>query len=319
MSAVRAAAAAATAPATAAFALGGAFSRAGRFRVPKLSAIATVWMLLAAATVLVRASVAQEPSEPPESQPSPSAERPAAKSPTRKSAPAKGQEPAAAAQPLSGMARARGLAVLRRHAERSRGVKVLAADYVQRRTTSLRKRPLVSSGAFLFASQPGCVVFRATKPRVSTVRLTATSYEVFRPSRKRLERFRLDAPELSEGLFAALRGDAQRLERDFELVGCTSVELPAKPAQEAGLAGIKSGVRLVLVPKVAAVRERLRDLELTFVGDGEQLRSIAYCDRAGDRVEIELRKQRQNPADAPSAKLAVPEGTRVLEHGPRDR
>ena len=64
-------------------------------------------------------------------------------------------------------------ALLRAHGKNSAKVAVLVADYVQRRTTALSKKPLVSSGAFLFVREPGCVLFRASKPRPSVVRLTA--------------------------------------------------------------------------------------------------------------------------------------------------
>ena len=50
------------------------------------------------------------------------------------------------------------------------------------------------------------VVFFASEPRPSVVRLAETVYEVHRPQRKQLERFHLDGPELARGLFAAVGG-----------------------------------------------------------------------------------------------------------------
>src|SRR5204862_7212732 len=103
------------------------------------------------------------------------------------------QEPAPApAQPQLDRARE----LLDKHAARSRDVKVLVADYVQRRTTALTKEPLQSKGRFLFVRDPAAVLFFATEPRVSTIRLTAAMYEVHRPAKKQLERFHLDRPEL---------------------------------------------------------------------------------------------------------------------------
>ena len=72
--------------------------------------------------------------------------------------------PFALAQAIEPAQRTRAEELLRAHAERSRPVAVLLADYVQRRTTPLAKEPLVSSGEFQFVREPACVLFRATKP-----------------------------------------------------------------------------------------------------------------------------------------------------------
>jgi len=211
--------------------------------------------------------------------------------------------------------RARAEQLLRRHGKRSAEVDVLVADYTQRRHTELSEKPLVSSGSFLFVREPACVVFRSERPRTSTTRLTTTRYEVYRPARKRLERFVLDGPELAQGLFAAVGGDAARLLRDFEVRGCDEVaggggsEEPAKAPQ----------VVVRLRPNAEAVRKRLAELRITFVAETAELRAIAYRDGSGDLVEIELRALRPDPEDPPSAEIDVAEGTRVLEHRPAKR
>lgn len=200
-----------------------------------------------------------------------------------------------------GIARAERL--LRAHAKQSADVRVLVADYVQRRTTALSKKPLVSEGAFLFVRDPGCVLFRARKPRASVVQLTAKHYQVYRPRRKRLERFLLDGPELANGLFAAIGGDVDGLLRGFRIV--------AGDEADGGKA-----VRARLQPRDAEVRRRVAELQVTLHAETGALRSVAYRDRGGDLVEIELRKPRANPKDPPPAKLEVPKGTRVVEHAP---
>ncbi|MFT4512943.1 MAG: hypothetical protein ACI89X_003375 [Planctomycetota bacterium] len=213
--------------------------------------------------------------------------------------------------------RGQAIKLLRRHAEQSLPVKVLVADYVQRRTTTLSKKPLRSSGSFLFVRKPSCVVFRAEKPRQSIVRLTKELYEVFRPRRKRLERFRLDGPDLSQGLFAAVGGDADRLLKDFDvaglLVGEGQAKTPTKPSP------VTSAIRLV--PKSKAMRERLQELIVTFAVVAKDkakpdvtLRSVAYRDHSGDLIEIELRNVRANPKHPPSVVFDVPKGTKVIEH-----
>lgn len=196
-------------------------------------------------------------------------------------------------------------ALLQRHAERSRGAKALVADYVQRRTTELLKEPLVSKGRFLFVREPAVVVFFASEPRPSVVRLSEAVYEVHRPQRKQLERFHLDGPELARGLFAAVGGDVDRLLRDFTIAGV--VDGP----KDSGV------VCLQLAPRTDAVRARVRGLDLTLQAADGLLREVAYRDPAGDRVAIELLAPVLDPKDAPSAELKVDKDTAVVEHRPK--
>jgi hypothetical protein len=213
-----------------------------------------------------------------------------------KPAPSQAPTPADAAQ------QERAATLLRAHAERSRAVKVLLAEFVQRRTTALAKEPLTSRGEFQFVREPGVVVFRTKEPRASVARLTATTYEVHRPQKKQLERFVLDGPELAQGLFAAVGGDAERLLRDFVVVACTDA------GSERDLAKVQ------LAPKDAAMRERLRELVITLRTKDAGLAAVAYRDGGGDLIEIELSALRLDPKDAPSPALDVPEGTAVVEH-----
>lgn len=212
------------------------------------------------------------------------------------------QEPVPAPAPAAQVERANEL--LDKHAARSREVKVLVAEYVQKRTSTLTKEPLQSRGQFLFVREPACAVFRATEPRVSTVRLTATTYEVHRPARKQLERFHLDGPELAQGLFAAVGGDVARLRAEFDIAG-----VAADPANEAR-------VQVRLVPKVKAVREQLQELVVTLHQKDGALGAVAYRDHSGDLVEIELRGIEVNPKEPPPATLDVPKDTTVVEHTP---
>ncbi len=196
-------------------------------------------------------------------------------------------------------------ALLAAHGARAKKVKVLVADYVQRRTTKLRKEPLVSKGEFLFVREPAAVLFFAREPRVSVVRLTTTTYEVHRPQKKQLERFVLDGPELAAGLFAVVGGDVERLRADFVVVGCADVA--AAPGQ----------VQIRLQPKAAAARERLPEIAVTLHAESAELAAVGYRDPAGDLVAIELRALRPDPPAPPSAQLAIDPDTVVVEHGAR--
>ena len=218
--------------------------------------------------------------------------------------------------------------LLARYAKQSQGVEVLVADYIQRRTTTLSKKPLLSSGGFVFVRDPACVVFRADKPRQSVVRLTSKSYEVFRPRRKRLERFSMGGLDLAQGLFAAVGGDAKQLLKDFDILGFSSAEPstepeiePEKELEKAGR-GSSGSATIQLVPKSKLMRERLRELliqlDVTAANEPEvALRSVSYRDQSGDLVEIELAKVRKNPKDPPSAEIDVPSDTRIMDHKAR--
>jgi hypothetical protein len=126
-----------------------------------------------------------------------------------------------------------------------------------------------------------------------------------RPQKKQLERFHLDGPELAQGLFAAVGGDSEALRRDFTVLACATD------------AGDPQRVQLRLAPKGKPMRERLQELVLTMRGPQQELCAVAYRDPAGDLVEIELGALRRDPDPAPSADLAVPKDTVVVEHAPQ--
>ena len=233
-----------------------------------------------------------------------------------------------------------GEALLRAHGERCRDVAVLVAGYTQTRTTPLAKQPLRSRGRFVFVREPACVLFRAEEPRTSIVRLRGSVYEVFRPERRRLERFHLDGPELAEGLFAVLGGDTERLLRDFAVVQCrpepgveaggsadAGGEARAEGERDADRTANGAGAphegaeprqRIVLAPRRAEVCERVRELGVVLRADGA-LAAVAYRDAAGDLVEIALHDLEPDPEPPPSVELDVPPDTKVVEHRPPPR
>lgn len=191
-------------------------------------------------------------------------------------------------------------------AERHRGLTTFTARYVQRRTTALLAEPLLTTGELAFRRQPGCVVFRTDPPRAAVVRLDEQVYEVHRPARRRLERFRLAAPDLPRALFAALGGDAAALQADFELVAFA--RLPAADGT--------TRHRIELEPRDVGVRERLSRLVLLVATDGGALHAVTYRDPAGDLVEIELVRLQADPEPRPIFALEVPQGTEIVEHAP---
>jgi hypothetical protein len=226
--------------------------------------------------------------------------------------------------------RERAILLLRCHAAQSREVAVLVADYVQRRDTALSKKPLVSSGALLFVRKPACVVFRAEKPRQSVVRLTPSTYEVYRPRRKRLERFQLPGPQLAESMFAVIGGDIDGLLADFTVSGIADAVADEQGKDKVGSDSgtvlsndtVLSNVEIRLSPKSEETAKQLRELFVVLAVRTAKapakpsvvLHSIAYRDHSGDLVAIELSKLVANPKNAPSADFEVGEGTKVIEH-----
>lgn len=238
--------------------------------------------------------------------------------------PEQDQDPAGR-PPVGAEDRALALRDLRALAERHRGVKVLTAHYVQRRTTKLLKEPLVTEGELAFRRSPGTILFRTAPPRPAEVRLDERIYEVHRPQRRRLERFALPSPELPRALFAALGGDAEALAQDFAVVAFERIPAPADTTGTAGAGEPTERIgerhRIALAPRDEAVRERMQDLVLVLDADDAHLRSVAYRDPAGDLVQIELSSIEFDPEVLPSFVIEVPPGTQVVEHAPprRDR
>lgn len=211
---------------------------------------------------------------------------------------ARAQESRPASRPLETEAKAALDALARTHD----AAKLLRADYVQERTTPLRKKPLVSQGTLWFRAEPACIVFAVAEPKQARIRLDVRAYEVFRPEQRQLERFLLASSDLPNALFGSLRSKWSDLQERLHFAGAT---LDA------------SGKTLAIrfVPRDESVRPYLTGLELVVASDGSALREVSYVDGQGDRVRIVLSGLQLDPkpAEAPfDAK--VPEGTAVLEH-----
>lgn len=185
---------------------------------------------------------------------------------------------------------------------RHRAVNVLTASYVQRRTSAILQEPLVTRGQLAFRRRPGCVVFRTEQPRPTVVRLDEQTYQVFRPERKRLERFLLESPELPRSLFLAFTADVEVLRRDYQVTGF----------ERHGEGQVLHTI--TLEPKLAAIKQRLHQLRITLDGKTLRLHAVAYRDAAKDLVEIELDELTLDPKVAPAFDLVIPPDTEIMEH-----
>lgn len=208
------------------------------------------------------------------------------------------QESRPASQPLEKEARTALDTLARTHAQ----AKVMRADYVQHRTTPLRKKPLESKGTLWFRAEPACIVFAVAEPKPARIRLDVRAYEVLRPEQRQLERFLLASADLPNALFGSLRSRWSDLQERLHFAGAS---LDA------------DGRTLVVrfVPRDESVRPYLTGLEIAVASDGSALREVTYVDGQGDRVRITFTALELDPKGAePPFETKVPEGTAILEH-----
>ncbi len=176
------------------------------------------------------------------------------------------------------------------------------ARYVQERTTTLRRQPMVTEGTLWFRKDPACIVFLAATPRPARIRLDAGSYEVYREQERQLERFLLGSSDLPNALFQAFSPDLRQLDARFTIESCTP--------------GPETSIRLL--PKLEGMRRFLTELTLTISRERLEVTRIAYRDGQGDLVAIRLEDLVRDPeSDGDPFDPAVPEGTRVLVHPAR--
>jgi outer membrane lipoprotein-sorting protein len=189
-------------------------------------------------------------------------------------------------------------AALRKLSERLKDARTLSAKVVQSRRTPLLDRPLASSGTLHFRREPARLVFRLSDPAPAEVHLDASSYQVYRPDQRRLERLDFEGDALAPKLFLAFAPKADEIGASFEV----------------RTGGTKDGaVEVRLLPRDEKVRKHLASLVLTVAEADGTLRRIATRDGEGDETEFLLTDLALNPEAAPGTfELKVPEGTRVF-------
>jgi outer membrane lipoprotein-sorting protein len=198
--------------------------------------------------------------------------------------------------------------------EGRRDFRHLTAEYEQHRTTTLSRKPIVSSGQMSFRSDPGCLAFVVAKPKPARILLDEKRYQVYRPDTKQMERFLLDDARLSRALFDALAGRWSDLDAGFRLQSVardaeqprrvTIAFTPRDPDAKRTVAALSI---VALLPDAGAPTPAAAELE-----------QVGYVDAQGDRVEIRLREIR---LDGPLAEdvfvVEPPPGTKLLEHRAR--
>jgi outer membrane lipoprotein-sorting protein len=190
-------------------------------------------------------------------------------------------------------------AALRKLSEKMKDARTLSAKVVQSRKTALLDAPIVSSGTLFYRRDPARLVFRLSSPHTTEIHLDASSYQVYRPDEKRLERFEFEGGDAAGRLLMIFQPKTDEIGKAFSIQKGTS----------------KAGeIDVVLEPADEKVRKRVTKLVLTLDEKDATLRRIATTDAEGDQVTFELSDVSLNPAlDASTFELKIPEGTRVLK------
>jgi outer membrane lipoprotein-sorting protein len=190
------------------------------------------------------------------------------------------------------------MAALRKLADRFKEARTLSARVTQSRRTELLDKPLVSSGMMYYRRDPARLVFRLTEPRKAEIHMDRTSYQVYRPDEKRLERTDFENDDVTGKILMVFEPKPDDLGKTFAIQGGDS----------------KDGfIEVRLEPTDDKVRRRLKRISLTVAEADGALKRLSYFDAEGDEVTLDLTDVAINPQPAPELfSLQAPEGTRVL-------
>lgn len=189
-------------------------------------------------------------------------------------------------------------AAFQKLAARLKEARTFSAKVVQSRRTELLDKPIVSSGTMSYRRDPARLVFHLTEPRKAEIHLDKTSYQVFRPDEKRLERIDFDSEDVTAKILMVFEPKTEEIGKAFSIRGGES-----KDGQ----------IEVGLLSTDEKFRKRLKKIALTIVEADGALRRIAYTDAEGDEVQFELSDVAINPdLGAEEFTLRIPEGTRVL-------
>jgi outer membrane lipoprotein-sorting protein len=189
-------------------------------------------------------------------------------------------------------------AALRKLADRFKEARTLSARVTQNRRSELLDQPLVSKGMMYYRRDPARLVFHLTEPRKAEVHMDRTTYQVYRPDEKRLERTDFENDDVTGKILMVFEPKPDVLGKTFAIHGGDS----------------KDGrIDVRLEPSDEKVRKRLKRVLLTIAESDGALQRLSYFDGEGDEVTLELSDVAINPDLGEKAfSLEVPEGTRVL-------
>jgi len=189
-------------------------------------------------------------------------------------------------------------AALQKLADRFKEARTLSARVSQSRKTELLDKPLVSSGMMYYRRDPARLVFRLTEPRKAEIHMDKTSYQVYRPDEKRVERTDFENDDVTGKILMVFEPKPDDLGKTFAIRGGESRD---------------GRIEVRLEPSDEKVRKRLKRVSLTIAEADGSLHRLSYFDGEGDEVTLDLSNVAINPDLGQNLfALQVPDGTRVL-------
>ena len=182
-------------------------------------------------------------------------------------------------------------------------LRTFRAEYEQSRLTPLMKKPLVSTGTLFFRKKPGCLVFRSNGRKATVISIDEKRYQVYRPTRNKLEQFSVEKKEWTRAIFDTFAHRLDELEKHFDILG----------QEKAGT----DSVRVNLKPKANGHEKtkKLLSLHLTVRVTDRVLTGVAYETSRRDRVTIRLdRVAIDAKIDAAKFEVEPKPGTQVIVH-----
>ena len=157
-----------------------------------------------------------------------------------------------------------------------------------------------------YRREPARLVFLLTEPRKAEIHMDRTSYQVYRPDEKRLERTDFTGEDVSGKILMAFEPKTDEVGKAFVIRGGESRD---------------GKIEVRLESSDEKVRKRLRRVSLTIAEADGALQRIVYVDGEGDEVQFDLSDVALNPELSPDVfTLKTPEGTRVLRRSlPADK
>ena len=191
--------------------------------------------------------------------------------------------------------------VLKALAAKNESIRTMRARYVQQRTTELSAKPLESSGVLHYSRAQGCLVLHGEKPRRVILRLDRTTYQVYRPQRKRAERFVFRGGFSGSALVKLFSPEVGKLSTSYDVISFQADETLAT---------------VTLRPRSKQLRKRLRTLAVTVRLKDMVMVRFAYSSREKESVRIDLQRIERNPDLAPglfASKLPVGTDLQISE------
>ena len=196
-------------------------------------------------------------------------------------------------------------AALQKLSAKMKDVRTLTASVIQSRKTELLDKPIVSSGTMAYRRESARLIFHLTEPRKAEILLDKSSYQVYRPDEKRLERIDFESEDVTAKILMVFEPKADEIGKAFTVKGGEVRE---------------GAIEVQLESSEERFRKRMKKIVLTIAEADGALRRIAYTDAEGDEVQFDLTKVEVNPElPADAFILKTPEGTRILRRTVGDK